>query len=170
MKSDGTLSASLEDYLEAIYHIIQDKQAARAKDIALRLDLKGPSVTGALQTLSQKGLINYAPYDLVTLTPEGKEIARDIVHRHQTLRNFLSRILRIDETEAELNACKMEHNVSPAILNRLIQLMKFFELCPRGTGNWIEAFDYYNKTGVLQDVCQRCSDVPPKASNLKNLS
>ena len=170
MKSDGTLSASLEDYLEAIYHIILDKQAARAKDIARRLDLKGPSVTGALQTLSQKGLINYAPYDLITLTPKGMEIARDIVHRHQTLRDFLTNILRIEETEAELNACKMEHNVSPAVLNRLIQLTKFFKLCPRGTGNWVDAFEHYDKTGELQGVCQRCSDAFPKAPNVKDSS
>ena len=162
MRATETLSSSLEDYLEAIYHIILDKQAARAKDIARRLDLKGPSVTGALQTLSQKGLINYAPYDLITLTPKGKKIARDIVHRHQTLRDFLTNILRIEETEAELNACKMEHNVSPSVLKRLIKLMKFFEFCPRGTENWIDAFEYYEKTGELQDVCQRCSDAFPK--------
>ena len=170
LKSDGTLSASLEDYLEAIHHIILDKQAARAKDIAQSLNLKGPSVTGALQALSQKGLINYAPYDLITLTPKGKKIAKDVVHRHQTLRDFLTQILRIEETEAELNACKMEHNISPAVLDRLIQLTKFFELCPRGTDNWVEAFEYYDKTGELQDVCQRCSDVSPKAPNMKTPS
>ena len=162
MKSDGSLSASLEDYLEAIYHISLDKQAARAKDIAQRLQLKGSSVTGALQTLSQKGLINYAPYDLITLTPKGEEIARDIVHRHQTLRDFLMNILHIEEAEAESNACKMEHHVSHAVLNRLIQLTKFFKLCPRGTGNWVDAFDHYDKTGELQDVCQRCYDNSPR--------
>ena len=164
MKADENLSSSLEDYLEAIHHIIQKKQASRAKDIAQRLNLKGPSVTGALQTLSQKGLINYAPYDLITLTPRGKKVAKDVVHRHQTLRSFLTNILRIDETEAELNACKMEHNISPAVLERLIQLMKFFELCPRAEDNWVEAFEYYNNTGKLQEVCQRCVDISSKES------
>ena len=170
MKTDGNLSASLEDYLEAIYQISLDKQAARAKDIAQRLDLKGPSVTGALQTLSQKGLINYAPYDLITLTPKGKEIARDIVHRHQTLRDFLTNILRIEEAEAESNACKMEHNVSPVVLNRLVQLTKFFKLCPRGKGNWVDAFEHYDKTGKLQDVCQRCFDVSATEPKMKGPS
>jgi DtxR family Mn-dependent transcriptional regulator len=55
------LSASMEDYLEAIYHIVTAKQAARAKDIAKRLDVNNSSVTGALRTLSEKGYINYAP-------------------------------------------------------------------------------------------------------------
>jgi DtxR family Mn-dependent transcriptional regulator len=54
-------SSSLEDYLEAIYHIVHEKQAARAKDIVERLGVKNSSVTGALRVLSGKGLINDAP-------------------------------------------------------------------------------------------------------------
>jgi DtxR family Mn-dependent transcriptional regulator len=47
------LSASMEDYLEAIFHIAADKQAARAKDIAKRLKVNNSSVTGALRILSR---------------------------------------------------------------------------------------------------------------------
>ena len=80
MASAEAVSASLENYLEAIFHISEDKQAARAKDIAQRLKLKGSSVTGALRLLSERGLINYAPYDIITLTPKGKKVARDVVN------------------------------------------------------------------------------------------
>ena len=64
------LSSNMEDYLEAIYHISSKKQAARAKDISDRLKVNKSSVTGALRSLSEKGLVNYAPYDLITLTVE----------------------------------------------------------------------------------------------------
>ncbi len=60
------LTASQEDYLEAIYTISQEKMAARAKDISTHLDVRASSVTGALRTLGGMGLINYAPYDLIT--------------------------------------------------------------------------------------------------------
>ena len=80
-----SLSESLEDYLEAIFHIESKKQAARAKDIAQRLNVKNSSVTGALHSLSEKGLINYAPYDLITLTPKGKTVANGVVRRHEAL-------------------------------------------------------------------------------------
>ncbi|MFC1676128.1 metal-dependent transcriptional regulator [Planctomycetota bacterium] len=53
------LSASLEDYLEAIFWIIQSKGATRAKDIAAKLSVKASSVTGALQALSEKKYVNY---------------------------------------------------------------------------------------------------------------
>ena len=76
------LSASLEDYLEAIFHIVARNQVARAKDISLRMKVSGPSVTGALRSLSEKGLINYAPYDVITLTDKGNALAEDVVRRH----------------------------------------------------------------------------------------
>ena len=71
MEENNHLSASLEDYLETIFLIVQKKQAARAKDISIELKVKASSVTGALRQLSEKGLINYAPYDIITLTSKG---------------------------------------------------------------------------------------------------
>jgi DtxR family Mn-dependent transcriptional regulator len=49
MAESMTLSASLEDYLEAIFHIVAEKQAARVKDIAKRLSVNNSSVTGGSQ-------------------------------------------------------------------------------------------------------------------------
>ena len=62
----AVLSASLEDYLKAIFRIVAVKQAARAKDISARLNVSNSSVTGALRTLADRGLINYA---LTTSSP-----------------------------------------------------------------------------------------------------
>ena len=73
MKDNHLLSASLEDYIEAIYHIISEKEVARGKDIASRLKVSGASVTEALRALSKKGLINYAPYEVITMTDWPKD-------------------------------------------------------------------------------------------------
>ena len=72
MAHHAALSSNMEDYLEAIFHISSEKQAARAKDIADRLKVNKSSVTGALRSLSEKGYVNYAPYDIITLTGKGK--------------------------------------------------------------------------------------------------
>ncbi len=118
MGSTSDLTASQEDYLEAIYHISAKKMAARAKDIAERLGVRGSSVTGALRSLGALGLINYAPYDLITLTGEGKVVAEEIVRRHSALERFLVNVLGIDEKEADEAACKMEHAVPKPIIER----------------------------------------------------
>jgi len=96
-----TLTASLEDYIEAIFHIVARKRAARAKDIARRMHVNNSSVTGALHALSERGLVNYAPYDVITLTDEGTEIAKDVVRRHEVLRDFFVRVLSLDDEEAD---------------------------------------------------------------------
>ncbi|MBN1269007.1 MAG: metal-dependent transcriptional regulator [Kiritimatiellae bacterium] len=125
-----TLSESLEDYLEAILHIVAEKQAARAKDIAERLGVSNASVTSALHSLSEKKLVNHAPYDIVTLTREGNEIAEGIVRRHEALRDFFVKVLAVDEKEAEECACKMEHSVPDNVLERFISFLEFAEGCP----------------------------------------
>lgn len=140
MSRSAPLSASMEDYLEAIYHIVAEKQAARAKDIAQRLKVNNSSVTGALRALSEKGLINYAPYDVITLTAEGKPLAEEIVRKHEALKDFFITILHISQEEAEKAACGMEHTVSPNILDRLMRFTEFLEICPRGGVNWIDDF------------------------------
>ncbi len=156
MSSQKEITASLEDYLEAIFHVIHEKQAARAKDIGQRLQVKGASVTGALRSLSEKGLINYAPYDIITLTPKGKEAAERVVRRHEALRNFFVRVLLADKKDAEEGACKMEHALPSSVLERLIEFVKFIELCPRVGKEWVEGFGYFYRTGRFQDDCENC--------------
>lgn len=156
MEFDNSLTASLEDYLEAIFHIVAEKQAARGKDIALRLKVNNSSVTGALRSLSEKGYINYAPYDLITLTESGQVIAREIVRRHETLRDFFEKVLKIDRDDAEETACKVEHAVSRKTLDKLISFVEFIEICPRTGLDWLESFDGKCGTPSMKEECAEC--------------
>ncbi len=156
MVASGTLSASLEDYLEAIFHIIAEKQAARAKDISKRLKVGGSSVTGALRSLAERGLINYAPYDVITLTADGRKIAEDVVRRHEVLRDFFVKVLAVEYGEADEAACKMEHAIPKTILERFIDFANFVEVCPRGGAKWIAGFRYHCDHGDTQENCEKC--------------
>ena len=77
------LSASLEDYLEAIFNLSNAGKAARSKDIANLLGVSKSSVTGALKMLSERGLVDYRPYDPITLTKDGHKIASGIAKKHR---------------------------------------------------------------------------------------
>ncbi len=155
MVTQKELSASLEDYLEAIFHIIAEKGVARAKDIAKRLKVGASSVTGALRSLANRGLINYAPYEVITLTAKGKRIAQDVVRRHEVLRDFFVKVLAVDEVEADKAACQMEHSIPKTILERFIRFAEFVEVCPRGGAKWVAGFGYYCDQGT-QDNCEKC--------------
>jgi DtxR family Mn-dependent transcriptional regulator len=145
----------MEDYLEAIFHISSEKQAARAKDIAERLKVNKSSVTGALRLLSEKGYVNYAPYDIITLTAEGQVLAKDVVRRHETLKEFFVKILLLDEEEAEEASCKVEHAISDKILNRIINFVEFMEICPRGGREWLKGYRRHCENG---DTTVKCTN------------
>ena len=121
------LSASLEDYLEAIFCLFSEKGGIRAKDIARRLGVKAGSVTGALQALSEKKLIRYAPYEVITLTSEGLQKARQIVRRHEVLKEFFVEVLGVDEAIADEGACTLEHGIPKVIFERLTEFVETYK-------------------------------------------
>ena len=154
------LSAALEDYLERIYLIEEKKHAARAKDIAMALDVRASSVTSALRNLSALGLVNYAPYDIITLTDKGKVMAQEIFSRHTALRNFLEKVLGVDAEEADRTACKMEHAVSRAVMERFSKYADYVEQCPRGmasVGADFARFFAQNCSRKPKD-CKQCTE------------
>ena len=158
-----SLSASLEDYIEAIAHIVDEKKVARGKEIAKRLKVSRASVTEALRALSKKGLVNYEPYEVITLTEKGKEVAKDVIRRHEALKEFFVKVLAIDDTIAEESACRIEHAAPPEVIERLIRFVKFIEVCPRGGADLIKGFSEYCERGRTKESCKECLSQTLKA-------
>ena len=119
------LSISLEDYIEEIYIQVLNAGHAKVTDIANKLGVKKASVTGALNTLAEKELINYAPYSPITLTDKGENIAKEILTKHENLASFFVEVLGANKDEAVEIACKMEHIVSEKIFDNMVKLTKF---------------------------------------------
>jgi len=136
----SSLSASLEDYLAVIFWIVAAKGAARARDIAKRLQVKASSVTGALQLLAQKEYVNYRPYEPVTLTREGFDQATRVVERHRVLREFLTGVLGVEAETAERAACRLEHDIPGAIAQRLVAFNEYVRNLPEKERRLVEAF------------------------------
>ena len=158
MTDDTLLTASQEDYLEAIYQIAASKQFARSKEIAERLGVKSSSVTGALRTLAERELVNYVPYGMITLTERGSAVAEDIVRRHEVLKEFFVKVLAVDEDTANEGACRMEHEVPRLIIERFIRFVEFVDICPRGGTALLQGFGYHcAHSGNLAD-CEQCMD------------
>jgi DtxR family Mn-dependent transcriptional regulator len=151
--SKNPITPTMEDYLEAIYNLAREKRAVRVRDIAKKLDVKMPTVTNMLKTLSQKGLIDYEKYEYLELTKKGSDVGSEIDQRHQILRIFLTDILKINFDQADEDACKMEHAVSPTTLEAFVDFMEFIEHCPRGGASWLEYFNEYREHGQPKDKC-----------------
>jgi len=130
MTEIGALSESLEDYLEVIYQLVQEKKVARVRDIAARKGVKMSSVVGALRRLSAADLIYYRAREFVELTEPGEGLARLVLDRHEFLTRFFVEILGVKEEQAEEEACSVEHVLSPDTMARMRRFARYVESCP----------------------------------------
>ena len=104
-------SVAMDDYLEQILHLIEQKGYARAVDISTNLGISQASVTNMLQKLDAEGLVKHERYRGTVFTEDGQKIAKAIVERHETLTRFL-RLFRLNEETIYRDVEGMEHHVS----------------------------------------------------------
>jgi len=121
MSTKDRLNEKLKDHLLTIYQICSENRVARAKEISARLQVRPYAVTAALRALGGLALINYAPYDVITLTESGHRRAEKILRRRDALANFLVLVLDVERDEAEQAAAQLEQHMPSAILEKMIR-------------------------------------------------
>ena len=113
-----------EDYLEAILRLKEENGIARSVDVARKLNVSKPSVSRAMSILEQKGYVYVGKIGSLELTDEGKKLADEIYARHVLLTKFLQKITGVSEEQAEVNACKIEHDIDNDIKRGIEKWMK----------------------------------------------
>ncbi len=156
------LTSAMEDYLEAIYHLEQERRIARVRDIAQKLKVRMSSVSAALKTLGSRDLIKYDPHQFITLTDKGLVRAKEIVRKHEILKSFLNKILKIEESVAEDNACRIEHHLDPEVIEKLVHFVKMVELCP------VETIKRFEKDTNKCQNCEPCLEEARKKLSTRN--
>lgn len=106
-----SLTKSKEDYLEAILMIEHEKEKVKSVDIAHQLNVSKPGVTKAMNSLKEEGLIQDSYYSEIILTQLGRELAEQILYKHNTIKEFLLAI-GVSQEIAEIDCCKIEHVIS----------------------------------------------------------
>jgi Mn-dependent DtxR family transcriptional regulator len=129
MSTSSLPSQTAEDYLERIHELIEEKGYARVVDIASSLDVRQASVTSMVQRLGELGYLNYEKYRGLILTEKGRAVATQIQKRHETLSRFFS-LFGLDEPTQRRDIEGIEHHLSPATVEILADLAKFFENDP----------------------------------------
>jgi Mn-dependent DtxR family transcriptional regulator len=115
-------SESVEMYLEAILELEAKNSVVRSVDIARFLGVTKPSVNRAMANLKSEGYILQEPYGDITFTEKGRHKAARIHELHHVITDFLVSALGISPDLAEADACRMEHVISPEV----VQAMKAY--------------------------------------------
>jgi DtxR family transcriptional regulator, Mn-dependent transcriptional regulator len=124
------MKTSTEEYLEALYTLTRDGQAAGTSAISRRLNIAPASVTEMVKKLSEEGFVNYHPYQGVTLTQQGHEIAEKMTRKHRLLERFLHDTLKIGTEKVHKEACEMEHALSDEAERALCRTLNAPDKCP----------------------------------------
>lgn len=122
------LTPALEDYLEMIYRISLQGESIRINTLAGFLNVKPSSATKMVQKLSLLNLVDYQKYEVILLTPQGKEIGEFLYNRHRIIETFLTSLNLSKDVRMETEL--IEHSMSPDTVNNLDLFNQFLEQNP----------------------------------------
>lgn len=117
---------SMEDHIEIIYSLIEQKGYARVSDIAEALSVLPSSVTKMVQKLDKDGYLIYERYRGLMLTPKGQKLGKRLLQRHDLLEQFL-RLIGVDEDKIYEDVEGIEHHLSWNSIDRIADLVQLLE-------------------------------------------
>ena len=113
-----------EDYIETIYLLKKKKGFVRSIDVANELGFSRPSVSRAVGILKDNGLILVQADGELVLTDEGLKTAKKVYEKHTNLTKFLMITAGVSEEIAEIDACRIEHIISPETFKGIKKFVK----------------------------------------------
>lgn len=154
MHREKQLSPTHEMYLKVLYQVRADYEVARVRDISKGLGVNPGTVTSTLKRLEKMGFVKHDHYGVVALTPRGINVAECMIRRFETIKGLLTEVLGVDPEVAEIDACMMEHAVSPATVNRMESVLF---LARSGEIDWREALA---KVQREDSICEKeCEEI-----------
>jgi DtxR family transcriptional regulator, Mn-dependent transcriptional regulator len=118
------MTTAKEDYLKTILDLVCAKQNVQVSHVAARLRVTRASASRMLKNLEQEGLVSHQQYGPVLLTIDGTKIAEKIVDRYQLIQDFLVQALGLDSQNAQKDACRIEHAVSPNTIRQIARYLQ----------------------------------------------
>lgn len=116
----------MEDYIEQIYLLIEQKGYARVSDIAVNLSVQPSAVTKMVQKLDKDDYLIYERYRGLALTPKGRKIGKRLVYRHDLLEQFLT-LIGVDEENIYEDVEGIEHHLSWNSIDRIGDLVQLLQ-------------------------------------------
>src|SRR3990172_6127476 len=124
-------SPRTEEYLEDIYKLQEMHESATTSKLADRLELAPSSVSQMLKQLEQKGLVEYAEKGVV-LTKEGEFTAKKVIRKHRLSERLLTDILGFEWDKVHDEACRLEHDISSEMEEKIEEKLGNPKTCPHG--------------------------------------
>jgi Mn-dependent DtxR family transcriptional regulator len=152
------LSETLEMYLKTILILEREYNPVRLNQIAKVRGVSAASVTEAVQTLQDKGLILRRAHQGVRLSAGGRRVARRVEDRYEVIRYFLTGVLGVGETVAQRDACEIEHVATTETIDRLKAFLEYVHRCKLNVAEVVSHFQDYYQVREKGDQCSECEE------------
>ncbi len=126
-------SATVDDYLQAIYSLEGEGEIIISARLARRMRVTPPTAWATVRRMVRDGFLNLDRKKIITLTPKGRELAEDIVKRHRLAERFLCDVLGLGWAEAHREAHLFEHAITPRLQPKIFELAGNPTTCPHGS-------------------------------------
>lgn len=160
---------TVENYLKAIYAHSRGSGMASMGALAAELGVTPGTVTTMVRRLTQSGLARYEKYAGVGLTPAGRKAALSVVRRHRLIETFLVETLGLDWAEVHDEAERLEHALSPVVIEALDRFLGRPRVDPHGepipdAGGRIRERDLVPLAGVRSPARFRVAQIADDSS------
>lgn len=122
--NENPVSHSMAHYLVTIRDLHERQGYARVSDVADELEVTKGTVSVQMRQLKDKGYVVEDDNRHLKLTDIGETVARQVIYNRTTFIQFLSKVLEIDPQQAEIDACKIEHLLSPETGHQILSLVQ----------------------------------------------
>ena len=130
---------------------------ARVSDIARKLGITRGSVSINLRALKKHGWIQTGEHHMVKLSPKGLKAVQAVRAKKTVVRAFLRNVLRVEELQAEIDSCKIEHLISLPTGQRLVHFMRFVASGDPSVARMLKRFRRFSRKCPQNRTCDICN-------------
>ena len=125
-------SLTEENYLKAIFHLIDDEQNVTINELSKFLGIKMPSVNSMIKKFSQKNWVIYESYKQIKITDKGRIEAARVVRKHRLTEMFLVDKMGFGWENVHEIAEQLEHIQSEIFFDKMDEILNYPKIDPHG--------------------------------------
>ena len=125
-------SLNEENYLKAIFHLIDKDDTFTVNELSKMLNIKMPSVNSMMKKFSQKNWVIYESYKPIKITALGKKEAAHVVRKHRLTEMFLVEKMGFGWEVVHEIAEQLEHIHSEIFFDKMDELLNHPKVDPHG--------------------------------------
>ena len=130
--SNNMNSLTEENYLKAIFHLLDSENQVTVNELSKFLQIKMPSVNSMMKKFADKNWVIYETYKPIRVTELGRKEAAIVVRKHRLTEMFLVEKMGFGWENVHEIAEQLEHVHSEDFFDKMDEILNFPKVDPHG--------------------------------------